>query len=293
MSQVIDNVLTTYAADGTPIAYNVVGQGPAIVFANGYTTSNFFWWAIHERFRGHFKLVTFDYKGHGRSGPARSRGGADMASLADDMRRVMDAAGVEHGTLAGFSMGSQVILEAWRHFPDRIDALISVLGTYQAMLDTVFHPRLGATIHGALRNTGPRRFTVLHHTVHALLRIPAAHRVGRALKIAGPVAPQRDLDRYIAHFGKVHPPTVRGIGLRAQKHSARDLLPTITAPTLIVVGGQDVFAPAYLGEEMHALIPDSDLLHLPEATHMGLVEFPDAIGDAMEHFLRSHELLTD
>jgi pimeloyl-ACP methyl ester carboxylesterase len=287
----IENSRYTPAEDGTSLAYNVVGDGAALVFANGYTTSNFFWHSVHDHLLPHAKLVTWDYKGHGRSAPARSREGTTMRALVDDMARVMDAAGVECATLLGFSMGSQVVLEAWRRYPERIRGLVSVLGPYQSMLDTAIHPRIGGSLHQALRLTGPRRFTLLHHGAHAVLRLPQAHRLGRKLRIAGPAAPDEDLATYIRHFGQIHPPTVRRIGLAAQNHSAEDLLHSIDVPVLIVAGSEDLFSPPHLGEMMHARLPDSELITVPGATHMGLVEFPEIIGPAIERFLQRQALL--
>lgn len=287
----IENTLTTAAADGTSLAYNVVGHGEALVFANGYTTSNFFWRDIHDHLRTQAKLVTWDYKGHGRSAPAETTDGTSMRALVDDMARVMDAAGVERATLLGFSMGSQVILEAWRHFPERIRGMVSVLGPYQSMLDTAIHPRIGGSIHQALRLTGPRSFSLLHHGAYGVLRLPQAHRLGRKLRIAGSAAPDEDLTTYIRHFGQIHPPTVREIGLAAQGHSAEDLLYSIDVPVLIVAGSEDLFSPPHLGEMMHARLPDSELITVPGATHMGLVEYPEIIGAAVERFLRRNALI--
>jgi proline iminopeptidase len=64
-----------------------------------------------------------------------------------------------------------------------------------------------------------------------------------------------------------------------------DRLPSIKVPTLITVGDHDECAPS-LSEEMHALIPGSKLVVLPQSGHMTFVDQPVLFNKAVEEFLR-------
>ena len=118
---------TVEARDGTAIAYRDEGSGPALVFTSGYTSSDFYWERLLPRFRGRARLITWDLKGHGRSEPARDLSAVRVEDSVDDLRRVLDACGVERGTLLAFSLGCPVILEAWRHIHQRITGLVPML----------------------------------------------------------------------------------------------------------------------------------------------------------------------
>jgi len=278
------------AKDGTRIAWDRIGDGPALVFANGFTTSNFFWKRVIPPLAQRHTCVTWDYKGHGNSQPARTRAGTRMEAAVDDLRRVMDAAGLEHATLVGFSMGCQVVLEAWRHIPQRIDALVATLGPYRAMLDTVFHPRIGGTIHWLMRHAGDRTAPLALRAMSAIVLQPWSYRAGQRLDMVGPAAPREDIREYVEHFATLDAITVRDMGLHAAAHTAGDLLHTIRVPVLIISGENDVFAPAFLGDDMYAAIPNSDLVHLPGGTHTSLFEHPDVIIRSIEIFLLKHGL---
>lgn len=279
------------AEDGTRIAWDRVGEGPPLVFANGFTTSNFFWKRVLPRLAERASCITWDYKGHGDSEPARTRAGTRIEAAVDDMRRVMDAAGVEAATLVGFSMGCQVVLEAWRHLPERIDALVTILGPYRAMLDTAFHPRIGGTIHWLMRHAGDRTAPLAMDVLSRVMLRPWSYELGQKLDLVGPVAPREDIRDYVEHFTTLDPVTVREMGLHAAAHTAGDLLHTIRVPTLIVSGEHDVFAPSFLGDDMAAAIPGADLVRLPDGTHTSLFEHPDVIVRAVETFLLGHGLL--
>ena len=59
------------ARDGTQIAYAVHGRsGPTLIFANGYSTSTFYWDDLIAQLAGEARMITWDLKGHGRSEPA-------------------------------------------------------------------------------------------------------------------------------------------------------------------------------------------------------------------------------
>lgn len=280
------------ARDGTRIAFSSQGEGPALVFTNGYTASSFYWKHLLPRFAGRAQLVTWDLKGHGQSGPARDLGAVTVEDSVDDLRRVLDAAGVERAVLFAFSLGCQVILEAWRHMPERIAGLVPILGTYERPFDHLFHPALGPQLYRVFRRVGPRlggpglKLSWLH------TQLPLAFRVSRRLKLIGPRVEHADMRPFFAHMRRIHGPTWAQMGIAAQRHSAKDLLPSIAAPTLIVAGGKDTFTPVHLSQHMAAAIPDAELLYLPEATHTGLFEFPHEIGARAETFLAERGLLT-
>ena len=65
------------------------------------------------------------------------------------------------------------------------------------------------------------------------------------------------------------------------EHDASDLLPKIATPTLLVAGGRDPITPARLARGMAGVMPDAEVAFVPDATHFGLIEYPDEITDAV------------
>ncbi|PZG19563.1 alpha/beta fold hydrolase [Nonomuraea aridisoli] len=67
----------------------------------------------------------------------------------------------------------------------------------------------------------------------------------------------------------------------------RDALPSLTVPTLVVVGRHDVQCGPRWARELHALIPGSRLVVLENSAHLGHLEEPAAFADALRAFVRS------
>lgn len=275
------------AADGTRIAYREVGEGPPIVLANGLSTSDFFWHHLAPRWAKAHRVVSWDYKGHGDSEPARTDAGTTIPSLVDDLARVMDAAEVERAVLLGFSMGCQVVLEAWRRMPERIAGLGLVLGPAGRLFDTALRPLAGPAIQRLLRFVPRTLLPPVFEAAHQVGRLPGSVTLGRWLRLYGR-STGTDIQRYVEHFGRLDPHTVARIALHGGEHDARDVLPTIGVPTLVVAGDRDVFAPARtVGVPIHAAIAGARLLRLPDGTHGSLFEHPDEIDRAVRELVAS------
>ena len=284
---VLANDRSLVGPDGSLIAYRVEGRGPAMVLTNGITTSNFLWSYLHRRWQGRHTVINWDLKGHGRSAPARSPAAVTIPALAEDLLRVLDAAGHERATLVGFSMGCQICLEAYRLAPGRVDALVLLLGGAGRVFDNALGP-VGKLLHGGIARMSTRSFTIGLRGLQRVVGSPIAYRLGRSLRLLGREAARADVQRIIDHFVRdIDPETLAAMALAAQAHSAEDLLPEIAVPTLLVGGDRDVFAPgARVAAEMQRKIPRSELLRLPYGTHTSLVEHHAEIGAAVDDFLR-------
>jgi pimeloyl-ACP methyl ester carboxylesterase len=61
-------------------------------------------------------------------------------------------------------------------------------------------------------------------------------------------------------------------------------LPSITVPTLVVVGEDDQLTPPEVAEHMAALIPQARLVVIPGTGHLPPIEAPAAVIEAVREF---------
>lgn len=288
----------THADDGTPLAYtfrNTTGPQVPVVFANGWSCSDAYWGKLLPLLEaaGHPCLLP-DTRGHGRSGLPRAPGrGAhnltiddvSMERIARDLVAVMDDAGVDRALVVGHSMGVQTTLELYRQIPHRVAAMVLIAGTSENPAKTFYGTSLGdlafPVVAGAAR-WAPELFDPLWAAIG-----PAGlgHALARLARAAGPKASKEDLHPYLKHLRTVDPAVVVLMASAMRAHSATDLLPSITAPTLVVAAGADVFTPARCSEAIHHAVAGSELVSFPEAGHTLPVEEPDALGAAIVDFV--------
>jgi pimeloyl-ACP methyl ester carboxylesterase len=121
---------TLVTEDGVPIeAVHLPGpRDLAVVMAHGFTQS---WqrpmvWQIARRFNLKAGVVTFDFRGHGRSGGMSTLGDKEINDL-DVAVHYAREIGYQRVATAGFSMGGSVVLRqaGLRH---GVDAAVSISG---------------------------------------------------------------------------------------------------------------------------------------------------------------------
>ena len=113
--------------DGVRIHYEVYGTGAhTIVFVPT-------WAIIHSRswkaqipyFAEHFKVVTFDPRGNGKSDRPDKVEDYALDLVLEDVIAVMDATRTERATLVGMSFSSLVALAVAALWPERVEAVVS------------------------------------------------------------------------------------------------------------------------------------------------------------------------
>jgi len=125
---------TRYAKSGdVSIAYQVFGSGPRdLVYVPGWASNIDLFWEeptyarMLNRLASFSRVIVFDKRGTGLSDRV-----TDMPSLEvrmDDVRAVMDAAGVQRAALYGVSEGAAMCALFAATFPERSTALITCGG---------------------------------------------------------------------------------------------------------------------------------------------------------------------
>ena len=271
--------------DGTEIAYQVRGQGPAIVLANGLGGFYEAYRPIYDALGERYRILCWDYRGIFRSGVPRDRSTLAVPYHCDDLERILDHEGIDRAVFIGWSMGVQVNFELFRDRRDRIDALVAIGGTYGTPFRTALSSR------------------VLHYAIPSLLRAievqgPLANYATRTLagwagiiptiKRLGIVSEQLDedsfrtvLDGFATVDWRVYSQALAQLGL----HDARDVLPEIDVPTLIMAGKRDILVPAFVADEIHRAIAGSRLVVVEGGTHYALMEYPAVFRDELLAFL--------
>ncbi len=110
------------ASDDAEIFYDVAGDGPPVILLHPFPAHHDFWLPITPFLSTRYGLVMPDMRGHGES--ALGNGPATMRKHALDVARVMSDAGVERAAIVGVSIGGYTIFELWRHFRERVSAIV-------------------------------------------------------------------------------------------------------------------------------------------------------------------------
>ncbi len=282
---------TVTSFDGTPLGVQTVtsadtpADAPVLLLANGLGATVTAYRYLLTRFSRTFRFVSWDYRGLYASG--RPVGGYDslgVASHAKDALAVLDALHLTEVHALGWSMGVQVLIELYRHAPERFATLVLHNGVAGRPWDSVAGTELFKELMDPVLAASQRVDFLIERAVARVIDwdgfLPLAMRAGLVSK---------ELDREVfldvaAGFKSLDMHLYIELLRRLGRHDATDVLPRIDVPTLILQGAKDVLTPLPTAERMARAIPGAQLAVLPGGTHYAAVEMPDELNRHLERF---------
>jgi pimeloyl-ACP methyl ester carboxylesterase len=273
------------ARDGTRIGYQVRGDGPCVVFANGLGGTYIAFRYLYEALDTSYKAICWDYRGLYTSEPSRDPQANTVAHQVEDLIAILDEERVEGVVLVGWSMGVQVGFEAIRRYPDRVRGMLAINGTFGRAFRTVLGSRLvGRTIPMLLRLVRAQASLA----GRATKRIAGSDALINAMKRVGLVSQTIDIEVFravAAGFQTIDWRIYSDLLARLDEHDAEEVLPTIRVPISIVTGDRDLMTPPSTAEHMHRTIPGSRMVVIEGGTHYTPVEYPGIVVDELGRLL--------
>ena len=254
------------ADDGHTINVEVEGSAnaPALILSNSLGTDLHMWDDQAPALASQFRLIRYDRRGHGKSGAPK--GPYTMERLGRDVLAIANGLGVKKFNWCGLSMGGMVGQWLGANAPDRVEKLILSNTHYFYSDKAPWHERMKFAEDNGLAALAPMQME-RWFTKGFRERSPQA--IGKVAKM----------------FSETPVEGFLGCCASVRDMDFRQSTPTITAPTLVIVGSQDPATPPAAGEDIHKMIKGSKLVAI-DAAHLSNVEQPKAYLDAMLGFLK-------
>lgn len=257
---------TVTAEDGCRINVQVEGpeNAPALLLSNSLGTNLHMWDAQAPEFAKHFRLIRYDRRGHGRSDAPP--GPYSMELFGRDIIAILDALGVEKANFLGLSMGGMAGQWLGAHAPERIEKLI-LSNTHNYYEDKAFW-------------TGRIKF-IREKGLPALVEANMQRWFTAGFRSNAPETIARMTEMFVASDLEGYAAcceAIRDMDFRASN-------PTITVPTLVIVGEQDAATPPAAGEAIAAQIKGAQLARI-DAAHISNIEQPKVYTETVLDFLK-------
>jgi 3-oxoadipate enol-lactonase len=265
--------MPTIELNGTSLYYEDTGPGSTgetIAWSHGLLWDTSLFAAQIAALRGRYRCIAWDHRGQGRSASDHRRC-IGMELVAQDAIALLDRLETGAVHFVGLSMGGFVAMRVAARRSDLVRKLV--------LLETSSDPE-------PMENVGRYRLLT------AAVRMVGAWSVrGRAAPIMLGRAILGDPARRAEVAGYMKTMTARRDVWRAvngviDRAGIHDELSRIRAPTLVIVGDEDVATPRPKADRIVAAIEGARLVTIPRAGHSSPVEEPAAVTAAIEGFLR-------
>lgn len=258
------------AADGTRLHYDVYGRrdGEPLLLLQGLGADSRGWLAQRPALARRFRCIAVDNRGVG--GSDAPPGPYDLEVMAADALAVLDELAIDSAHVMGASMGGVLAqILAVRH-PGRVRSLVL------ACTACSHHPwRRELLEHWADLARGGDRRALVDEATRWLVGPRSRFRLRPIVNLVGPVAFSVPSHAFVAQVEAI----------LALDDDVRFELPSIDAPTLVIVGSQDVLTPVGDSDELVSLIAGAELEVVRGGAHGFMIEHAAAFNRAVVGFL--------
>ncbi len=260
-----DNIRLHYEVTGRPSA-------PPVLMIQGLGAEKNAWNLQRVAMATRFRLIAFDNRGVGRSD--KPSGSYHLDQMADDAIAVLDAAGFNDVHVLGASMGgviSQILAVKNPHRVRSLTLACTASRNHQWRRDLLQHWADTAE-HRGMHALG-------HQAAQWVIGPRSLRRILPTLGWLGPLAAMRPSAPFVSQVQ----------ALLSNDDSLTEALSTITAPTMVIVGNQDILTPRGDSEEIAERIANSELVVISGAAHGLMIEHAATFNRVLIEFLQRVE----
>ena len=252
------------------LGFDDLGAGTPLVFIHGFPHDRSLWAGQASALSTHVRCITVDLRGFGES----SVGGPySVDQYADDVAALLSHLEVERAVVCGLSMGGYVAMAMWRRHSARVAALV--------LCDTK-----GAADSSEAKAKRNELITLAEEKGSvAIAESQLPGMIGKTTRAMRPELVERT--RQMMERATV-PAIVGAISAMRDRPDSSATLASVTVPTMVIVGDEDVLTPLVEAQAIAASLGTraaAKLEVIEGAGHLSCVERPAAVTHALADFL--------
>lgn len=273
--------------DKTPIYYEVRGRGEPLVLVYGIACLMNHWHFQTEYFSKHYKVITFDLRGHQKSQPLGNPQNLRLGDLVKDIQGLLEHLQITKAHFAGHSFGAPLVLELFRVQPDLVKSMTFINGFSKNPIKGMFGLDIVEPFYYFVKeqyDKNPNLWTTLWRKAidNPFSMFLAGMAGGFNLKLTH----FKDIEVYARGVARMDIRTFLILFEELMQFDGEAILPQVQVPTLIISGEKDNVTPQSFQLEFHHKIPGSEFVLVPYGSHCTQLDFPDYINMKMDAFLK-------
>ena len=264
--------MSTIPVQGGRIGYRRMGSGRPLLLLNGLAATNADWDpAFIERLASANELVLLDNRGIGTS--ADDGGPFDVARLAGDTARVIEALGLGSASVLGWSMGGFIAQALAIDHPTHVQSLVLLSTDPGGSGATLGSPAVRAQLTDASGTPHEQARRLLSLLFPSDLAESVYREFGDLVAEARARLSPELVDRQAAAMDAWHRD---GVG---------DRVGELRSPVLVLTGTEDIVIPAANALSLVNAVPGAWLAQFAGGGHAFMAQYPHAAANVINEFL--------
>ena len=271
--------------DGTPIFYEIRGEGRPLVFCYGIGCLMNHWHNQVEFFSKTHKVILFDIRGHHKSVPVGNMENLKFEHLAFDLQGLIKHLGHSSAHIVGHSFGAPYVLKAYEQFPEIFKSLVLINGFARNPLKKLFGVEFVEPLYHFLRDQHKKSPDLWNALWKTMIDNPVAFQVAA---LAGgfniKLTQFKDIEMYGRGVSRLELPLFFELFGQMLQFDGTNILPNISTPTMIIAGEKDFLTPPSFQKEIADRITGSQFWNVPYGSHCCQLDFPEFVNLKLKEF---------
>jgi pimeloyl-ACP methyl ester carboxylesterase len=278
--------------DGTPIYYEVRGEGRPIVLCYGIACPMNHFHHQAKFLSQNYQVIMLDYRGHHHSPIPQEHDHLTIDACVQDIKAVVDHLKLEKACFIGHSWGTQLLIRAYDLFPEMFGQFITVNGFASNPIAGMFGTNLPSAAFELLK----KGYEQLPETSNYLWKKIVYNPLTIWFtQVSGGFNPKltavRDIEVYLKGVATINVEVFVKLFDAMMNYDGRDVADRISVPTLIMAGEKDFVTPLKYQEALHKKIKGSEYTVIPFGSHCTMLDMPEFVNLRIEKFLKDHHVV--
>lgn len=262
---------------------------PILVMNYGLVCSNHHWKFQTDYFdkRG-FQILIHDYRGHFQSTGAHDVQKITFQQMAKDIAGLCHFLGIEKAHMLGHSMGVNICLQLAKDFPQLVESMVLISGTFINVKDVMFDTNLMEFI-APMAHLGLEKYPKIFNKiwtssgsnpiVRELIRISGFNRH----KVSSEF-----VEIYLNRVGQLGPDLFFQLFNEMTRQNITGNLESMKMPALVIGGHKDGVIPNHVQRSLANLLPNADTYFLKDGSHVPQADYPAMVNERIELFINQN-----
>lgn len=273
--------------DGSPIYYEVRGDGDPIVFVYGIACLINHYRPQINYFSTSHKVIAYDLRGHHKSPRPDLDENLTIEALAKDLKFLMSHLQLEKAHFVGHSFGAPVLIKAYELSPEIFKSITLINGFAKNPIKNMFGLDVVEPFFHYFKAKYQENPSLYNYLWQQAVNNPIAIQLsalagGFNIKLTS----LKDIEIYAKGVAHMDLQVFLTLFEDMMQFDGSAILNSIKVPTLIISGEKDNVTPKSYQEQLRDQIPNNEFMLVPYGSHCTQLDFPDFVNLKMEKFFK-------
>ena len=226
-----------------------------------------------------------DYRGHFQSSGKNELEKITFPQMAKDLKDLCGFLGIKKAYLLGHSMGVNITLQMAKDYPDLVQGMVLISGTFMPVNDIMFDSNIMEFISPLLESATKKYPEFVAKLWTSTGMNPLVKHIIHTTGFNKAKVSKEFIEIYLNRVGQLGPEIFFQLFNEMTRQNITASLDRMRMPSLVIGGEKDNVIPNHLQRTLASILPNSETYFFINGSHVPQVDYPELINERINLFI--------